>query len=91
MAEIIKGKTSTGFEYEINKEVVDDWNFIERLARLEQNQSVSETIDIIVTMIGREGYENLKKHCQKDSGRIPIKRLMNEYYEIMEKNDLAKN
>lgn len=91
MAEIVKGKTSTGFEYEINKEIVDDWNFIERLAKLEQNGSVSETINVIVTMIGKDGYENLKKHCQTDTGRIPIKRLMNEYYEIMEENDITKN
>lgn len=91
MAEIVKGKTSTGFEYEIDKEIVDDWNFIERLARVEQGQSVSEMINVIVTLIGKDGYESLKKHCQADTGRIPIKRLMNEYYEIMGDNDFTKN
>ena len=34
---MIKGKTKSGFEYEISKDVVNDYELVENLAELEDN------------------------------------------------------
>lgn len=77
---MIKGKTKTGFEFELDTKVLDDYEV------LELYESVAETgigaKKLLVRLIGEEGYNRLKEHCRKKDGTISARRIGYEMIDI---------
>ena len=42
----IKGKTSSGYEFEINEEIMKDWRFVKKLSKLKELEEDSDSIEI---------------------------------------------
>ena len=77
---MIKGKTSSGFEYEISEDVVNDYELLENLAELEANPLILTTV--IKQVLGAEQAEKLKNHVRNNRGTVPIDKITNEILDI---------
>ena len=81
---VVKGKTKTGFEFELNTELIDDYEV------LEMYEDIKETglgvRKLLTRLISEEGYNRLKEHCRKKDGTIWAKRIGHEMNDIMSTN-----
>lgn len=90
MEEIIKGKTSSGFEFEINKDKLDDMEFIDLLAEL-KNGDYLQFSKIADFMLGKEQKAKLYEHIRKINGQARISLFAEEMKEILLFNSEVKN
>lgn len=79
---MISGTTSTGFEFEIDSDVLHDMEFIELLAESEKDGT--KLAPAIVNAIGEKQKKALWNHCRNVKGRVPIERVSQEFMEILE-------
>ena len=81
---VVKGKTKTGFEFELDNELIDDYEV------LEMYEDIKETglgvRKLLTRLIGEDGYNRLKEHCRKKDGTISAKRIGHEMNDIMSTN-----
>lgn len=77
------GVTKTGFEYEIDTEVMDDWEFVEKLRDSESDDPLA-VVDVIRMMLGKEQYQKMKDHCRGENGRISIQKMTDELSDILQ-------
>ena len=81
---VVKGKTKTGFEFELDNELIDDYEV------LEMYEDITETglgaRKLLTRLIGEDGYNRLKEHCRKKDGTISAKRIGHEMNDIMSTN-----
>ena len=81
---VVKGKTKTGFEFELDTELIDDYEV------LEMYEDIKETglgvRKLLTRLIGEDGYNRLKEHCRKKDGTISAKRIGHEINDIMSTN-----
>lgn len=89
MSKTIKGKTKSGFEYEIPKENLDNYELLERLGEAEQNPLLFPSA--FKMFLGEEQMERLKDHIRTDTGVVPASKLMEVINEIMIENEELKN
>lgn len=95
---MIKGTTSSGFEYEINENIKKDWRFIQKLTRLKElENSDSKEIDFINIMADIEALifadkgKAFEKHiASKNDGIVQVDVILKELLEII-KSDATKN
>ena len=83
---MIKGKTSTGFEFEVNEKIVNDWRFMKIMAATlskEDARRIDGYTSLVNLMLGAGGEEKLCAHCTDDDGMIPIDRISDEIMDIM--------
>lgn len=83
----MKGKTSTGFEFDIPEENFD-MEFLDALAELPENPAKLSTM---VTMIfaGTDGKKRLYDHVRTETGKVPTDAIASEISEIF--NSMPKN
>lgn len=84
----LNGKTSTGFEYEIETENLDDMNFIELLSDVDTNPLLLPKV--IEFLLGKEGKKRLYDHVS-ENGRVPIKKIELEIADIIKSQEKIKN
>ena len=77
---MIKGKTSSGFEFEISKDVVNDYELVENLAELEENPLLLGKI--VNQILGKEQTARLKDHVRNEKGIVPTDKMTQEIIEI---------
>ena len=84
-------KTESGFEIDIEKEsFADDWELLELLVQADSNNQAA-TIKAMETILGKDGYKNLKEHLRQD-GKVSAVRMRNEFTEILTRlGDSEKN
>lgn len=80
-------KTSSGFEIEIDKNVMDDWLLLKYLREIDKG-NVQYVVDAIEKLIGKEGLEKLEKHLLEKFGKISAIQMTNEFYEIITSDEL---
>ena len=73
------GKTTSGFEYEIDGESLDDYELLEDLCELD-NGNTAKTTSVLNRLLGKE---------QKD--RVPASKMMIEIGEIFNSVKEGKN
>lgn len=86
--ELITGKTTSGFEFEIDPEVLDDWELVELFA---EANSVGGAIQAYKMMLGKEQYERLKEHCRTPKGRVSTAQIEKNIDEIVKAAKPVKN
>ena len=84
---MIKGTTKSGFNYTIQEGALDDY---EELREIDKGNT-SLIVDVIEKIIGSEQKEQLKKHVRDETGRVSIKRMVDEIGEILRGNQQGKN
>lgn len=87
--ETIKGKTDTGFEFEISASVGDDWELLELISEAETNPLA--VIQILNRIFDKEQVNSLKEHVRDDNGIVSTTKLMSEVTNIFTKAGELKN
>lgn len=77
---MIKGKTSSGFEFSISKDVKNDYELIENLGELEDNALILGKI--VTQILGKEQTVKLKDHIRNENGIVPTDKMTQEIIEI---------
>jgi len=79
---MIKGKTSTGFEFDFDTDVVRDMEFIELAAEASENGTRYPAL--IEYALGKEQKKRLYDHVRNDKGRVMLDDVRREFDEIFE-------
>ena len=87
---MIKGKTSTGFEFELEDEVLDDYELLENLQKTDDGDTRC-IIKVVDSLLGEEQKKRLKDHVRSEKGRVSAKRLVDEVTEIFKSCNTGKN
>lgn len=94
---MIKGKTSTGFEYEYDETRLDDMRFVDVLAVVvdqdaPQFDKIAGASKLLTMLLGEDLKKKLYEHIGKDhDGRVPRADLEKALEEIMQAKDAEKN
>lgn len=78
---IAKGKTQTGFEFEIDTAKLDNYDLVEYLADMEENPLVVPKI--VRLILGDKQAKSLKEHCREKDGRVPVEKVGSELTSIL--------
>lgn len=86
---IKKKKTSTGFIYSINENVLNNFELLELFAEVDENPLL---LPKVLTMIlGKDGKQALYDHVRLEDGTVPADKISNELLEIINGNSEVKN
>ena len=77
---MIKGKTSSGFNFTISKDVINDYELVENLGELEDNPLILGKI--VRQILGKEQTSKLKDHIRNENGIVPTDKMTKEIIEI---------
>lgn len=82
----MKGKTKSGFKYNVNENIRTDWRFVKALADADSedaSKQLSGATRMVNLLLGDEGEAKLEAHVAQDDGVVPIERIMDEVREII--------
>lgn len=85
-----RGITESGFEFEINEEILDDYDFLELMCKIDEGDT-KLTIKMVDMLLGDEQKEKLKEHVRNESGKVSARRLLDEVGEIFASIKEGKN
>lgn len=90
---MIKSKTTSGFEYQVDERLMQNFRFV-RLLREWQNNNLAQ-VDVLDFMLGKEQAEALQEHVADKEGFVNSQKIadeMNEMFETLsEKSKEIKN
>lgn len=86
---MIKGVTPSGFEYELEEEMLDDWDFLESLRELTTNESA--IVDVAKYLLGDEQFKALKTHLRGSNKRLKASVVVQEILYILQNAKAGKN
>ena len=87
---MLRGKTESGFEFELDDDVLDDYELLELFCKIDEGET-SLTTKMVDILLGEEQKERLKDHVRVKSGRVSSKRLLAEITEILNSTREGKN
>ena len=87
---MITGKTKSGFEFELDDEVLDDYELLEVLHKLDSGEYGLVT-EMVGKLLGEEQKDLLKEHVRGEDGKVSTQRMMVEVAEIFQANNGLKN
>lgn len=86
----LKGKTDSGFEFELEEGTLDDWELLEVLREVDKGHKWAFT-DVLENLFhDKTDRDRLKEHCRGENGRVSSEKMIHEILEIF-KNANAKN
>lgn len=77
-----KGKTETGFKFEVNDNIAEDYELIEMIAEVDENPLV--TPKLLNKLLGAEQVKALKDHIRDEDGIVNVYRMLAELKLIFE-------
>ena len=77
---MIKGKTKSGFVFEIDEEAKDDMELLEGLIQIDQGD-LRSIPNVLVMLLGEEQKKALYEHCRAN-GRVSSAKVMTALTEI---------
>ena len=78
---MITGKTETGFAFEVDDDVLDDYELLEALVKVDRGDFRYIT-DAVDRLLGDEGKKNLLDHVRNKNGRVSSKAVSAEFMNI---------
>ena len=85
---MIKGKTESGFEFEIEERALDNYELMEVIAEADENPML---VPKILTMLLGEDKKRLIEHVREDDGIVPADKMMEELSDIFSSTSNSKN
>ena len=80
---MIKGTTSSGFNYEIPDDALDDMELLDALVDMDEGSSTSYRY-AIKALLGEEQRQALYEHVRnKKTGRVSAKAVFKEFAEVL--------
>ena len=86
---MIKGKTKSGFSYELDKERLNNYELLEAIEELEENPLVLSRV--VNLLLGKEQTKKLKDHLRTENGIGPTEKMSEEITEIFQNQGETKN
>lgn len=77
----MKGKTTSGFAYEIDENVLDNMELVDALAEAQDDNPITIS-RACVLLLGKETRAKLYDHLRTPDGRVPIEGVSNAIIEI---------
>ena len=87
---MLKGLSASGFEFEIDEEVLDDWEMLELLQEIDEGK-IGKLAKAIVFLLGQRQYEKLKNFIKARDGKIKASVMIDEFTSIMNAEKEVKN
>lgn len=84
----LKGKTTSGFKYEIDEGRLTNYELVEALA--EEGENPLAMVKIVKLLLGDQT-EKLKEHVRDEKGFVSIEKIGQEIKEIFESHKQVKN
>ena len=84
------GKTSTGFEFSLQDEVLDDYELLETLQDIDGGD-YGKTTKMVTMLLGQAQKDALKDHVSSENGRVSAQKMIAEVMEIFESKNKSKN
>lgn len=81
---MIKGKTKSGFAFELEEFTLDNFELVEELAKADAGD-IGAFVKGINMLLGEEQKKRLYDHLRTDNGNVPIEAFQAAIFEIMEK------
>lgn len=78
----MKGKTESGFEFDVDKEVFDDMELLDALTEADRG-SMTAVSEACVKILGKQQRQKLYDHLRQENGKVPIKLVSKEIINIM--------
>ena len=87
---MLTGTTSTGFNYEIPDEQLDNMELLDALADADAGKllAISRVCDLL---LGKEQKQRLYDHCRTEKGNVPTTAIRDEILSIIEGQNNGKN
>lgn len=76
-------RTTSGFEFELAPEALDNWELLEDLVDLET--SSAKIVPVCRRLLGKEGVQRLKEHCRDENGKVSASAMQDEVADILAK------
>ena len=86
---MIEGKTDSGFEYNVSKDVANDYELVEILGDLEENPLL--LTKLVNKVLGKEQANKLKEHIRNEEGIVSTDVMMKEVMAIFNGEKEIKN
>ena len=80
---MIKGRTESGFEYELDDSVMDDYELLELLTDINKGDA-RRIVDVAGKLLGLEQKDRLKEHIRGKEGRVSTKAMWQELLEVLQ-------
>lgn len=87
---MINGKTSTGFEFQLREQCMDDMELLELMMEI-QNGNPAALIPALKLLLGEEQRKRLYDHLRTEDGRVPVKATAKAFVEICQAARQGKN
>lgn len=81
---MIKGTTESGFQFELEEDVLDDYELWEDLIDVEEGRS-TRIASVANRMLGQDQKKAMLDHLREDGGRVPIRKVFGEIGDIIRK------
>lgn len=88
-AATIGGTTESGFQYNIDQEVMDDYELLEDLCEVD-NGNAGKITTAARRLLGDDQLKALKEHLRNEKGRVPASKMIEEISQIF-KDQSVKN
>lgn len=85
---MLKGKTESGFEYEVSDAAMNNYELVEVLAEMDTNPLLLPKL--VKMLLGKEQKNKLLEHLRTEDGNVPIDAISTEITEIFQSGK-AKN
>lgn len=86
---MIKGKTSSGFEFEIEEHLLDSMELLDAIVEIDED--LGKISKVVKMILPAEQRKNLYEHLRTQHGNVPIMAVVNEVVEIFHYNPQGKN
>ncbi|MBU5370245.1 hypothetical protein [Enterococcus avium] len=86
---VIKGKTKSGFEYQISKDRLNNYELLEVIGELDESPLVLSKV--VTMLLGKEQTTQLKNHLRTEEGIVPTDLMSEEITEIFQNQSETKN
>lgn len=87
---MITGTTTSGFYFELDEEVMDDYELLDMLCEIDAGD-VSRVTAMVRMLLGEEQDAALRNHIRTKSGRVPATKMIAEVMEIFNACNQGKN
>lgn len=77
---MIKGKTSTGFEFEINENILNDMEILDLVTEISEDNMMA--LSPLINRIIGDQKKQLYDHVREKDGRVPVDKVSSEIVEI---------
>lgn len=86
---MIKGKTKSGFEFELEEKRINNYELVEHLAVLDANPL--ELPKVVNLLLGEKQKNALMNHLRDEEGFISMEKVSEEFIEILNSGKEVKN